>query len=100
MRIGERTGDVAQNAHDLGDGKGPALFESCAKALAFDAGHRVIQDAALERTGRQQGYDVWMLKSGGKTHLALEALDGKSLGQFAVQHLHDDSASECRIDSH
>ena len=74
VRVGQRCGDLAQNANRIAHGEFTVAREPGAQRLTLDERHRKIRQA-VRITRREQRHDVRMLQSRGKHDFALEALD-------------------------
>jgi hypothetical protein len=94
VRVGERARHVARDVHGVVDRERPLPLEPPAEALPLDERHRVVQHAALELAGREEGHDVRVLQPRGEADLALEPLRGEPLGEVGAEHLHDHLSPE------
>ena len=90
--VGERARDVAQDAHDLGDGQRPA-GQPRAQAFALDERHGVVGET-VDHAGREDRHDVRLLERGGDPDFALEAAGGHRRGDLGRQDLHHHLAAE------
>ena len=88
VRIGERAGDVAQDAHRFRDRQRPPA-QPYPEALALDVGHDVVRQA-FEIAGGEHRHDVGLLERRGDPDLALEAGGGHRRGELRRKELHDD----------
>ena len=95
VRVGERLGDVAQNADHLGDRQRP-VAQPCAQRLALHERHRVVGEA-LRLTRRVHRDDIRVLQCRDRLDLAFEALDADPLRELGREDLHDDSALEAQL---
>ena len=84
--VGERAGDIAQDADHFPGGERPAL-EPAAKTVAVHVGHAEPRQPAGIAGGEHRDH-LGMLQLGGQKHLAPKPLDRDSGQQLRREHLH------------
>src|SRR5256885_6738920 len=85
--------DIAKDSDRVGDRQLAYAFQSGAKRLTFDAGHRVIEEVSL-RARKEKRYDMRVLQSGRQLNLAAKALHVEAGAELGRQNLDDDIATE------
>ena len=93
VRVGERVGDILEDAHGVAHGQLALAGETRAQRLALDERHRVVEDVAFAAR-REQRHDVRMLQRRGELDLAVEAVDADLRRQLGRQDFDDDLAGE------
>ena len=96
MRVGERSGDIAKEAHALTDWQDAVAGKPVAEGSSLDERHRVV-GVPRGPTGGEQRNDVRLLQRGRELDLALEAFRVDPLGQLGVQYLDDDRTPESAL---
>lgn len=86
MRFGERVGDLADDANDVGDGQLMLLREPRSERSAVDEGHDVVEEA-LRFTRIDEGQNVRVLQPGRDLHFSEETLVAERRRQLGVQDL-------------
>src|SRR5262249_75264 len=99
VRVGQRSRDVAQNAHRLRDRERASGAEASPKALPLDERHRVERDAA-RFTRAEHGNDVRLLQRCGELDLPLEPFRPDAWRELRGQQLEDDLSTETRLVGH
>jgi hypothetical protein len=89
----ESVGDVAQDPDGVADRQLAGTLQSCAKRLALDARHCVIQESVF-RAREKQRDDVWVLQSRRDLNFASKAVDVDAGAELRRQHFYDDVATE------
>ena len=96
VRVRERAGDIAQQAHDVDERKLTLAREPSPERLAVDERHCIV-GKPVDFPGRQQRHDVRMLQPRRQRDLPPKALDGHGVRELGRQHLHHDAAVERRL---
>ncbi len=91
MRVVERVGHLARDAHRLVDAELRLAVELLAKRLALDVGHDVERQS-VGRAGVEQRQDVRMLERRRRLDLDGEPLGAEHGGELRLEHLDRDLA--------
>jgi hypothetical protein len=95
VRVGERTSDVAENAHDVAQ-RERTIREPRAQGFAVDERHRVVRHA-VDLAGGQYGHDMRMLKVRREQRLALEPIQIHAGAVLDRNDLDHDAPAKCRF---
>jgi hypothetical protein len=99
VRVGQRAGDVAQNADHFRNRQRATATQSCAQRFALDERHRVIRNA-VDLTRCEERNDLRLLEARGQLNLTSEPVDVHAGHEIGVQHFHHHLASERRLLRH
>ena len=93
MRIAERAGDVAKDAHAFSDGEFLLSGNPRAQRFAFDERHREIREA-VGVTRRDEWNDVRLLELCSELNFPLEPIGADSGGQIGRENFDNDLSVE------
>jgi hypothetical protein len=96
VRVRERVGQLAHEAHDVAYGKRAGPSEPRPERFALDVGHRVVRQPRDLARGVER-HHVGVLQPGGESDLALEARGRDAGGEVGGEDLDDDAAAEPRV---
>ena len=93
VRIGQRPGDVAQNADRFADRQRAVLGDPLTQRQSVDERHRIVREL-VRAAGGEERHDVRLLEPRDELDFAREAFRGQFGGKFGMQHLYHDAAAE------